>query len=117
MLLLPRSPILISCTSDARGGDDEEAEDSRSDGDDAEVVEETTTGNGRMRDGERVIEWVIVMRKKEAITCKLLQMLMTIHSQGGRNVLNFETSNYACALAHESHHKDPKLLPFYSRRT
>ena len=61
MLLLPRSPILISCTSDARGGDDEEAEDSRSDGDDAEVVEETTTGNGRMRDGERVIEWVIVM--------------------------------------------------------
>ena len=44
MLLLPRSPILISCTSDARvGDDDDEGEDSRSDGDDAEVVEETTT--------------------------------------------------------------------------
>ena len=44
MLLLPRSPILISCTSDARGGEDEDSGDvSRSDGDDADVVEETTT--------------------------------------------------------------------------
>ena len=44
MLLLPRSPILISCTSDARGGeDDDDGEVSRSDGDDAEVDEDTTT--------------------------------------------------------------------------
>ena len=49
MLLLPRSPILMSCTSDApRCGDDEEEDGdvSRSDGDDAEVEEETTTGKG-----------------------------------------------------------------------
>ena len=56
MLLLPRSPILMSCTSDAprRGGSDD-GDVSRSDGDDAEVEGETTTGRGCVK-WERVSE-------------------------------------------------------------
>ena len=101
MLLLPRRPILISCTSDAPplAGDDDDGddEDSRSEGDDAEVAEDTTTETGEVFSVTNKLESLSlcssVVREKGSkqgiflnVRGKKCRRLNTLHSVMGERV-------------------------------